>query len=67
MKATGGKTRTARREAMAAWTAQLQDEITSLFEGLDGGRFEEAAWERQGGGGGRSRLLVDGAVFERRE
>lgn len=65
MKAMGGKTRTARRETMAAWTAQLQDEITGFFEGLDGGRFEEASWERQGGGGGRSRLLVDGAVFEK--
>ena len=65
MKTSGGTTRTARREAMAAWTAQLQDEITRFFEGLDGGRFEEASWERQGGGGGRSRLLVDGAVFEK--
>ena len=27
-------------------------------------RFAEDAWERPGGGGGRSRVLVDGGVFE---
>jgi coproporphyrinogen III oxidase len=54
-----------RRERMAAWTARMQDEITALFESLDGGRFEEAAWDREGGGGGRSRLLANGAVFEK--
>lgn len=54
-----------RRERMAAWTARVQDEITALFEALDGGRFEEAAWDREGGGGGRSRLLANGAVFEK--
>jgi coproporphyrinogen III oxidase len=27
-------------------------------------RFAEDAWQRPGGGGGRSRVLVDGAVFE---
>lgn len=65
MTIANGLTRTARRELMAAWTAQLQDEITTFFERLDGGRFTEAAWARQGGGGGRSRLLADGAVFEK--
>ncbi|MFM8566880.1 MAG: coproporphyrinogen III oxidase, partial [Gemmatimonadota bacterium] len=60
-----GLTRTARRDLMAAWTAQLQDEITTFFERLDGRHFSEAAWDRQGGGGGRSRLLSDGAIFEK--
>lgn len=54
-----------RREAMARWTAGLHDEITRMFEALDGGRFEEAAWERKGGGGGQARLLAEGAVFEK--
>ena len=54
-----------RRERMAEWTLALQDEITRMFEALDGGRFEEASWDRQGGGGGRSRLLAEGAVFEK--
>jgi len=44
---------------------QLQDEICQTLEALDGvGRFQEDAWERVEGGGGRSRVLRDGAVFE---
>lgn len=65
MTAVGAPARTVRREAMAAWTAGLQDEITALFESLDGGRFVEQQWERAGGGGGRARLLAEGAVFEK--
>lgn len=65
MTMAGGLTKTTRREAMADWTARIQDRITTLFESLDGGQFTEAAWDRQGGGGGRSRLLTEGAVFEK--
>ncbi|MBV9387668.1 MAG: oxygen-dependent coproporphyrinogen oxidase [Chroococcidiopsidaceae cyanobacterium CP_BM_ER_R8_30] len=44
---------------------QLQDNICQALEQLDGkGRFQEDAWERDEGGGGRSRVLRDGAVFE---
>ena len=33
---------------------------------LDGpGRFREDAWQREGGGGGRTRVLADGGVFEK--
>ncbi len=44
----------------------LQDEIClSFLERLDGtGKFQEDIWERPEGGGGRSRILRDGAVFE---
>jgi coproporphyrinogen III oxidase len=58
---------TAMRERAEAWTAALQDDLTALFERLDGGdvRFREDAWRRPGGGGGRSRVLVDGRVFEK--
>ncbi len=65
MTTIGSLVGTKRREAMATWSLMLQDEITALFEGLDGGRFAEASWDRQGGGGGRSRLLADGEVFEK--
>jgi coproporphyrinogen III oxidase len=35
------------------------------IEQIDGGaRFEEDAWQRAAGGGGRTRVLRDGAVFE---
>ncbi|MBD2292350.1 oxygen-dependent coproporphyrinogen oxidase [Anabaena sphaerica FACHB-251] len=44
---------------------QLQDEITQALEALDGvGKFMEDSWERPEGGGGRSRVLRDGAIFE---
>ena len=32
---------------------------------LDGTPFREDAWDRSGGGGGRSRVLADGGVFEK--
>jgi coproporphyrinogen III oxidase len=45
---------------------KLQDEITSTLEVLDGGaKFFQESWERPGGGGGRSRVLEDGDVFEK--
>ncbi|MCZ2200661.1 oxygen-dependent coproporphyrinogen oxidase [Cylindrospermopsis raciborskii] len=44
---------------------QLQDKITTELELLDGGsKFTEDSWERIEGGGGRSRVLREGAVFE---
>ncbi len=44
----------------------LQDRICSALEQLDGpGRFREDHWQRPGGGGGRTRILADGAVFEK--
>lgn len=44
---------------------QLQDEITEALTELDGvGKFHEDSWERPEGGGGRSRVLRDGAIFE---
>ena len=43
----------------------LQDRIVANLEHLDGkATFIEDAWERDGGGGGRSRVLSNGAVFE---
>lgn len=44
---------------------ELQEELTSELERLDGGRFGEDRWERPGGGGGRSRTLERGDVFEK--
>jgi len=43
----------------------LQDRITDCLEKLDGGaRFRRDSWERPGGGGGQSRVLAEGKVFE---
>jgi len=43
----------------------LQDRICNGIELVDGqGRFIEDAWQRDAGGGGRTRLLTDGTVIE---
>src|SRR4030066_136062 len=43
----------------------LQDRICGALENEDGAqKFKEDAWERPEGGGGRSRVLTEGAVFE---
>lgn len=43
----------------------LQDSICAGLERLDGtGRFEEESWQRPEGGGGRSRVMKQGSVFE---
>ncbi len=45
---------------------QLQDSITSKLEEVDGiSKFGEDLWERPEGGGGRTRALEKGAVFEK--
>ena len=55
-----------RRSAITDFLRDLQDRICQTFEGLDGGaRFREDAWERPGGGGGRSRVLEGGRILER--
>jgi coproporphyrinogen III oxidase len=43
----------------------LQDRICTALEQEDGkGKFRDDTWERPEGGGGQSRVLTDGAVFE---
>ncbi|HBH73759.1 MAG TPA: oxygen-dependent coproporphyrinogen oxidase [Synechococcales bacterium UBA10510] len=43
----------------------LQDSMCAGLERLDGiGRFQEESWERPEGGGGRSRVLKQGRIFE---
>ncbi|MGL4554105.1 MAG: oxygen-dependent coproporphyrinogen oxidase [Gemmataceae bacterium] len=49
----------------ADYFRSLQDRIVAALEGLDGQRFREDAWDRPGGGGGRSRVLTEGGVFEK--
>jgi coproporphyrinogen III oxidase len=47
------------------YLTRLQDRICIAIEGADGhARFVEDVWERPEGGGGRTRILRDGAVFE---
>lgn len=52
-------------EPVLAFLTQLQDEICSALATADGkAAFREENWERPGGGGGRTRVLENGAVFE---
>ncbi len=48
-----------------AYFRELQDRICAAIELLDGRRFREDAWQRPGGGGGRTRVLAGGNVFEK--
>ncbi|WP_435135427.1 oxygen-dependent coproporphyrinogen oxidase [Formosa sp. A9] len=45
---------------------ELQDTITHALESLDGkAQFKQDIWERPEGGGGRTRVIENGAVFEK--
>lgn len=53
------------KEQIADWFRGLQDRICADLEALDGtGKFQEDAWQREAGGGGRSRV-IEGAVIEK--
>ncbi len=54
------------KEQIAADYRQIQDEICSGLELVDGlGKFQEEVWEREGGGGGRTRVIQQGNVLEK--
>jgi len=52
-------------QSAVAFFQTLQDQIVAGLQTLDGERFHEDAWQRPGGGGGRSRVLTDGGLFEK--
>jgi len=52
--------------AVSDYLLDLQDRICQALESLDGEKsFLEDSWKREEGGGGRSRVLEEGAVFEK--
>ena len=53
------------REKMEAMVRNAQDEICDAVSKLDGTSFHEDTWERPGGGGGTSRVIQGGNVFEK--
>ena len=54
------------RSRASAYFQELQDRVCAALEELDGrGRFREDLWQRPGGGGGCTRVLEDGGVFEK--
>jgi coproporphyrinogen III oxidase len=53
------------KEDIAGWFQGLQDHICQALESLDGlGTFREDLWNREEGGGGRSRI-IEGRVIEK--
>jgi coproporphyrinogen III oxidase len=52
-------------EAVSDYFTGLQARIVAALEALDGGKFRSDAWTRPEGGGGISRVIEDGALFER--
>ena len=54
------------KERARDFFAALQDEICAALEKMDGGaRFREDLWTRDEGGGGRTRVMEGGALFEK--
>lgn len=52
-------------ERVRDYLLALQDDLCSALEQEDGkARFREDSWSREAGGGGRTRVLESGAVFE---
>jgi coproporphyrinogen III oxidase len=52
-------------QAVREYFTALQGRIVSSLEALDGREFKTDAWQRAEGGGGVSRVLEEGEVFER--
>lgn len=54
------------KDKFYAYIQQLQDTITAKLEEVDGKTtFQEDIWKRPEGGGGRTRVIENGAVFEK--
>lgn len=52
--------------AVKAYLLDLQDRICAAFEAQDGGAcFVEDTWSRSEGGGGRTRTIAEGQLFEK--
>lgn len=54
------------KQAVKGYLLNLQDHICSGLQAEDGeASFQEDSWIREEGGGGRSRVITDGEVFEK--
>jgi coproporphyrinogen III oxidase len=54
------------KEQFESYIRKLQDEICSALEELDGKeKFRRDSWEREGGGGGLTRVIEHGDLFEK--
>ena len=54
------------KEEIATYFQDLQHQICQALEKVDGkAKFHEDNWEREGGGGGRSRVIQNGKIIEK--
>ncbi|WP_127845999.1 oxygen-dependent coproporphyrinogen oxidase [Psychroflexus aestuariivivens] len=54
------------RDTFYKYIENLQDEITEKLEAVDGKvKFQQDIWKRKEGGGGRTRVIENGDVFEK--
>jgi len=54
------------KEEISTWFRELQKQICTELEAEDGvAKFMEDAWQRADGGGGLTRVIQDGKVFEK--
>lgn len=54
------------KDKFYTYIQKLQDTITSKLEEVDGkAKFQQDLWERPEGGGGRTRVIENGQVFEK--
>ncbi len=54
------------KAAVKAYLLELQDRICGVLQTEDGqASFKEDSWAREGGGGGRSRVITEGGIFEK--
>lgn len=55
-----------RKESITDYFTRLQDDICAAVEQADGkAHFAEDTWQRDGGGGGRSRVMTQGNIIEK--
>jgi len=52
-------------ESVKTWLLSLQDRICDGLSAIDGGQFVEDSWQREAGGGGRTRVMEGGMVIEK--
>ena len=53
------------KQRVRDYLLSLQDSICHKLSRIDGNPFVEDTWEREEGGGGRSRVLADGHIIEK--
>jgi len=56
---------TVNKDLVKDYLLDLQDNICSALGNEDGSAWQEDSWQREQGGGGRSRVIADGALIEK--